>query len=98
MSDSVRPEVLAFRDLQLLVRQLGDELADFRRRALTAESQLDALAGDGGRPEPRLRLRLDELEQENATLRRQLEAATERTRSMLDRVHFLRQQLQGEQR
>ena len=98
MSDSVRPEVQAFRDLQLLVRQLGDELAVFRRRALSAESQLDALAGDGGRPEPRIRLRLDELEQENATLRRQLEAATERTRSMLDRVHFLRQQLQGEQR
>ena len=98
MSDSVRPEVQAFRDLQQLVRQLGDELADFRRRALSAESQLDSLAGDGGKPEPRLRMRLDELEHENATLRRQLEAATERTRSMLDRVHFLRQQLQGEQR
>ena len=36
------------------------------------------------------------LEQENAALRGRLNAATARTRSVLDRVHFLRQQSQAD--
>ena len=40
---SVRPELASFRELELLVRHLGDELASFRRRALTAEARLKAI-------------------------------------------------------
>ena len=105
MSDNERPEVEAYRELEILVRQLGDELAAYRRRALHAEQRLaDAGLGTGHgtagkatesdiRPS-RLRERVAELERENAVLRGRLEAASSRTRSMLDRVHFLRQQVQ----
>jgi hypothetical protein len=105
MSDNDRPEVEAYRELEKLVRQLGDELAAYRRRALLAEQRL-ADAGLGTGPSPsgktvesdirpsRLRERVAELERENAVLRGRLEAASSRTRSMLDRVHFLRQQVQ----
>jgi cytochrome c556 len=99
MSDSARREVEAFQELELLVRRLKDEAASFRRRALQAESRLRevAEAGDGA-ASLSVRERLAELEQENAALRSLLEAATARTKGMLDRVHFLRQQVQSEAR
>jgi hypothetical protein len=99
MSDSARPEVEAFRELESLVRRLGDELAGYRRRALLAEARLDAVeaSGDAAVP-PRLRDRLVELEQENASLRTRLEVATARSQGLLDRVHFLRQQVQSDGR
>jgi chromosome segregation ATPase len=87
MSDSERPEGVAFRELEQLVRHLGDELAGFRRRALVAEARLREL-GD----------RLNQLEHDNAVLRGRLEAATARTQAMLDRVRFIRQQAQGAER
>jgi len=37
---------------------------------------------------------VSQLEQENATLRERLDAATTRTAQMLDRVRFIRQQAQ----
>jgi hypothetical protein len=40
MSDNDRPELRAYRELETLVRNLGDELAAFRKRAISAESQL----------------------------------------------------------
>jgi hypothetical protein len=98
MSDSVRPEVVAFNELETLVRHLGDELAGFRRRALVAESRLRELEGKDGRPAPAARQLADrctELEHENAALKGRLEAATARARQMLDRVRFIRQQTQG---
>ena len=90
MSDRERPEMAAFHELEQLVRDLGDELAGFRRRALQAEAQLRTLEGSGGGAGAADRL--GQLEEENADLRRRLEAATTRTRQMLDRVRFLRQQ------
>jgi chromosome segregation ATPase len=42
----VRPEIAAFRELEALVRNLGDQLAGYRRRALSAEGQLRALETD----------------------------------------------------
>ena len=42
--------------------------------------------------------RVTELEHENAVLRGRLESATERTRQMLERVRFIRQQAQGAER
>jgi hypothetical protein len=45
-----------------------------------------------------VRERIRNLEQENASLRGRLDAATSRTRSVLERIHFLRQQSQAENR
>ena len=102
MSDSERPEIVAFRDLEQLVRHLGDELAGFRRRALLAESRLRDLESEEQAPEvtqPRaLDERVTELEHENAVLRARLDSATERTRQMLERVRFIRQQAQRAER
>lgn len=94
MSDRAQPEsdpTLAFRELEHLVRNLGEELSTFRRRAHQAESRLKALGnsdpGDAAAEE-----RVSALEAENARLRSRLEQASARTRAMLDRVRFLRQQ------
>ena len=92
-SDSERPDIEAFQELQQLVRHLGDELASFRRRALGAEARVKALeASSGGRINPE---RMEKLEVENAVLRQRLESARTRTRQVLDRVRFLRQQHEG---
>ncbi len=102
MSDSERPEALAFRELEQLVRHLGDELAGFRRRALVAESRVRDLESEESQPEVlqqrEISDRLNQLEHDNAILRSRLEAATARTRAMLERVRFIRQQAQGAER
>ncbi|MEX2181645.1 MAG: hypothetical protein WD771_06350 [Gemmatimonadaceae bacterium] len=94
MSDPAPPETpagLAFGELELLVRNLGEELSVFRKRAHAAETRLKALgaspAGDASAEE-----RLAALQDENARLRERLSQASERTRTMIDRVRFLRQQ------
>lgn len=91
MSDSVRPDVAALAALRQLIRHLGEELASFRRRALQAESRLRALEAHTERGGVSLE-RAQELENENAELRRRLDVATTRAQRMLDRVRFLRQQ------
>ena len=102
MSDHERPETLAFRDLEQLVRHLGDELAGFRRRALLAESRLREVESQDAQPDVRqqreLTERVTQLEHENAVLRGRLDSATARTRQMLERVRFMRQQAQGAER
>lgn len=93
-SDRERPEQKAFHELHQLVRHLADELAGFRRRALQAESRVKDLeeaagaVGGGALPVQKV----GELERENAELRARLESASDRTRQMLDRLRFLRQQ------
>jgi hypothetical protein len=90
VSDNERHDRTAFRELEVLIRHLGDELASFRRRALQAETQLRGL---GGREAPvDDSARVEALEAENAALRGRLEAAASHAQSMLDRVRFLRQQ------
>jgi hypothetical protein len=81
----------SFEELERLVNHLGDELAAFRRRALQAEARVTALEGSPGarRVSPE---RIENLERENASLKLRLEKARGRTRQMLDRVRFLRQQ------
>jgi hypothetical protein len=99
MSDHARPDVEAVRELETLVRQMAEQLASFRRRALSAEERLRHLDTADEHPDPpRVRERIRALEQENASLRGRLDAATARTRSVLERVHFLRQQAQLEDR
>ena len=94
MSDSARPEIAAFAELEQLVKHLGDELASFRRRALQAEARLKGLESTGvkGVVSPE---RVQHLERENAGLTTRLDAARARTQQMIDRVRFLRQQHDG---
>ncbi len=100
MSDNVRPELRAFRELEGLVRSLAEELAGFRRRALVAEARLRELEGTREIPAdaPIPGERIAELERENGELRERLDGAGARTRHLLDRVRFLRQQVQGGER
>ena len=94
MSDSARPEVAAFAELEQLVKHLGDELASFRRRAMQAEARVKSLESTGvkGVVSPE---RVHFLETENAGLTSRLDAARARTQQMIDRVRFLRQQHDG---
>jgi hypothetical protein len=94
VSDSVRPEIAAFAELEQLVKHLGDELASFRRRALQAEARVKSLESTGvkGVVSPE---RVQFLENENAGLTSRLDAARARTQQMIDRVRFLRQQHDG---
>jgi hypothetical protein len=101
MSDSApsdTPTARAFRELETLVRHLGDELASFRRRALLAESRLKELDGKDAQPlmvrQRELSDRCTVLEHENETLRNRLQTATDRTSKVLERVRFIRQQAQ----
>ncbi len=97
MSDSDRSEVRAFRELETLVRHLGEELATFRKRALSAETQLkDAAHAKSSKDSHAPSQRVAELEAENAILRQRLESLEDRVRQMFDRVRFLRQQLQSQ--
>jgi hypothetical protein len=99
MSDNVPVENAAVRELDALVRHLADELANFRRRALTAEARVKELEShEGGAVGFELASRVSRLEQENEQLQLKLEAAGTRAKQMLDRVRFLRQQAQGAER
>ncbi len=96
MSDNAQADNHAIHELDLLVRHLADELAAFRRRALTAESRLKEVEShDGGVMALDLSARLNHLEEENEKLRTKLDEAAARTKQMLDRVRFLRQQAQA---
>ena len=98
MSDnasSVPPTVRHFRELESLVRHLGEELASFRRRALQAEARLKAIEAGGGVASAGLIERVAALEAENRELARRLESSSAKARHMLARVRFLRQQQDG---
>ena len=66
MSDSAGPDFASFHELAQLVHNLGEELAGFRKRALTAEGRLKALEAANGPTGSELplgfpRLELDEV-------------------------------------
>lgn len=88
MSAKERPEAAAFRELETLVRHLGEELAAWRRRAIQAETQLKEP------PSSRAKVAASAAEAENASLKTRLSRTEERIRQMAESVRFLRQQLQ----
>jgi hypothetical protein len=95
-SDKVeRSEVKAFRELEGLVRNLGEELATFRRRALEAEAKLKDGGTSAARPKGASGAS-SEMHAENEALRTRLARAEERVKQMMDRVRFLRQQVQAQ--
>ena len=99
MSASDRPDLRAFKELETLVRHLGEELAAFRRRAIAAEAQLkDERPSKGGGAAVRgtAQAGRSDLETENDALKARLGRAEDRVRQMMERVRFLRQQLQSQ--
>ena len=92
MSDSEQPDRLAFEELEQLIHALGDEMAAWRRRAHEAEARLRELTPAPGTGAPMMPERVRELEQENRDLRQRLETARQRTKQLVDRMRFLRQQ------
>ena len=94
--NAANPPAAAFADLQQLVRHLGDELASFRNRALTAEARVRTLVERVGHEGVETTERVAQLERENAELRQRLAAAGEQAREMLARLRFLRQQQEQE--
>jgi hypothetical protein len=96
MSDNAQADLRAVQELDTLVRHMADDLAGYRRRALVAEARLKEIeAQEGGSVNLDLSARCSQLERENERLHDRLEAAAARTKQMLDRVRFLRQQAQG---
>jgi hypothetical protein len=98
VSSPARPDAKAFKELEVLVRNMGEELATFRKRAQAAEARLKGIATKGGGGDVHAEERVSQLEAENAKLRERVDTAAARTRKMLDRVRFLRQQHNGEAR
>lgn len=89
-AEAPSPAAAAFGELEFLVRNLGEELATFRKRAHAAEARLKNLGA--GASDASAEERVAALEAENERLRARLAQATQRTQAMLDRVRFLRQQ------
>jgi len=71
----VRPEVVAFRELDTLVRNLTDQLAGYRRRALAAEARARELEAAVERAVEKGEAALAAARTETATVRRLLEQA-----------------------
>jgi hypothetical protein len=96
VSDNDRRDLAAVRELEQLIRALGEEMAAWRRRAQQAEARLKEV--ESTRRErsdrPVNAEHLAALERENAELHTRLESARVRTQQLLDRMRFLRQQEQ----
>lgn len=72
----MRPEITAFRELEVLVRNLGEQLAGYRKRALTAEGKCRELEGtlaDARREQERLSAALAASRRSQDELTRKLE-------------------------
>ncbi|MFN5600468.1 MAG: hypothetical protein ACK5AK_13950 [Gemmatimonas sp.] len=86
----MRPDVVAFRELDTLVRNLSDQLAGFRRRALAAESRTreveQILAGLQGK--------LDEVREQAADAQAARDAAVSRARSVEAQLEVARDEVQ----
>jgi len=90
VSDSERPDLVAFQELEHLIQALADEMASWRRRAHEAEAKVKAVPASGGKASAAA------LEKENRELRERLEAARVRTKQLLEKLRFLRQQQETE--
>ncbi|HEV2641335.1 MAG TPA: hypothetical protein VGT98_01440 [Candidatus Elarobacter sp.] len=95
MSDHVLPENPQFAELSRLVRRLGEELAGYRKRALTAEARIRALEEEATELAALPPRTVKELQKENVQLKQRLEAARIRTEKTLARMRFLQQQRDG---
>lgn len=77
----MRPEVIAFRELETLVRRLSDQLAGYRRRALAAEAKTRGLEQSLERSVEKGEAALSAARAETATVRRLLDDALQNAAS-----------------
>lgn len=102
----MRPEAVAFRELDTLVKNLTEQLAGYRRRALAGEARARGLEVQVAELTETVKAVRDELEAsrqatppsaevlaENERLRSRVAEAKVRTTQIADRVRFLRQQV-----
>lgn len=89
----MRPEAAAFRELEALVRNLSDQLAGFRRRALAAEARSreleQILAGMSGK--------LDEVRQQVEDTQASRDAAIVQSRTLESQLSAARAEVQRAQ-
>jgi hypothetical protein len=85
--DAERADVLALEQLETVLREVAEELATWRARALKAEAD-----GKGGTPRGAASGRNPELEAENRQLRTRVDAARNRVQELLARLAFLEEQ------
>src|SRR6476659_3519082 len=90
-TDANPPELASLREVEELVQRLVDELAAFRKRAHVAETRLKEIEASPTADMFSVE-RNSKLEAENADLRARLESSTARTKTLLERMRFLRQQ------
>jgi len=93
--DGERADALALDQLEAVLREVADELAGWRARALKAESQAREGGGKSGgaaRLDAEARSRVADLESENRELRQHVSAARERVQGLLSRMTFLEDQ------
>ncbi len=84
MYDGERADLRALDQLEAVLRELGEEMATWRARALKAEPSRGGGGGGGARS--------SELESENRQLRGRLEAARVRVQELVTRLAFLEEQ------
>lgn len=84
MYDGERADLVALDKLEAVLRELGEEMATWRARALKAEPSRGGGGGGGARS--------SELESENRQLRGRLEAARVRVQELVTRLAFLEEQ------
>ena len=87
MYDGERADLRALDHLEAVLRELGEELATWRARALKAEPARGGGGGGGGGA-----ARSSELESENRQLRGRLETARARVQELVTRLAFLEEQ------
>lgn len=92
MYDAERADVLALEQLEAVLREVAEELATWRARALKAEGHRGGGGGSGGRGDGDGRGRAAELEVENRQLRTRVDAARNRVQELLARLAFLEEQ------
>jgi hypothetical protein len=95
--DAERADVRALEQLEAVLRELGEELATWRARALKAEADTKGGAtGSRSGATPRgdgdSRGRVAELEVENRQLRSRVDAARARVQELVTRLAFLEEQ------
>jgi len=96
VSDDENPEFQALEELETVVRNLADQMAAWRRRALKAESQRSEFGAD--HDVVGTRERIVELEETNVDLRNRLDGARERVDRLVGRLRFLEEQAGVEER
>lgn len=94
MYDAERADILALEQLEAVLREVAEDLAMWRARALKAEA--DGKGGGrgsaAGRGDGEGRGRNPELEAENRQLRTRVDAARSRVQELLARLSFLEEQ------